>query len=1068
MAVNINLYPPVVSTYMPAFLVGSSDNQKNTCKVYFSISLYNSLSDIKNAQVTITNQNTNLSVLNKNKYPCEIMLTNIKTDLTKTSDDKYYVEIKSSDIEGGFQINQYYKVQIRFTAAGAADVPLNIGIPPTHWDESAQKYTDAQAIDSWLAANLSNFSEWSTVCLVRGISVPSLSISGFNAFANTTLWSLNNVDIVGKLTYADPAETDTLKNYQIKLYNINNELLSDSGILYTNNYSGINEFNYTFEYSLNEGENYYFTFEYETTNMYTESNTYEFMVVQESAEMLEAELTATLDDINGAIILNIKSFNEASDFVGNITIRRTSSESNFTIWEDIHTESFEENSKLNYTWIDYTIKSGVYYKYLAQKRTSVGNRGVAIHAANEPFMILFDDMYLTGDDGQLNIRFDPSISSFKVTVSESRTDTIGSKYPYIKRNGAVEYKQFPIGGTITHLMDPNHLITSKEEIFRDSLEFYEGFNKNKDIRIDDFNDWTYEREFRERVKNFLNAHKVRLFRSATEGNILVKLMDINFTPNATLGRRIYSFTATAYEIDAATIKNYDKYGISPLGNYDTQLQFASDYIGQYNEIIPANQEVLSLIQNKYKKYAKENYIMAIQNLDFLRLEFEDEPYLIKEGADGPYVVDDLGPIRENPQDTILGYLVYINNKPVIVNPEGIYELKGENVEIISLSFPIDTRVNLEYHVNFQQTEDISKVYQTSNFFRRVGQKWGAFKPNDSVYQSIWNKYFEKYSNYQQMMLSLDGVKIEAEPGTVVYVKESSDTDFERHVIGPTHTLTLDAEDSAIEGLYFAGVHLEPATAAEQERETLPDNKYVETNEILDKYVSDTSNLIKNGVYTLADDYLEVIEHFTGWYSVKSKQQWASQDTASVNLDNIENSNRSYTLLFDRVLGSINSDGGLIVDEEWVEQVGSDVWTGELYIDGTQDKSITTQNNLNNEEDLIQSGDKVYKDGVYTFQSRKQWPDVSTASINQDNLDNSSSPYSIKLEKAYDQYYNLVLNKEIDRQYALILQRLIDEANSRFIWYNDQWWLFTNNDDLLCPIEALIDYHCEIMKGRYIE
>ena len=30
---------------------------------------------------------------------------------------------------------------------------------------------------------------------------------------------------------------------------------------------------------------------------------------------------------------------------------------------------------------------------------------------------------------------------------------------------------------------------------------------------------------------------------------------------------------------------------------------------------------------------------------------------------------------------------------------------------------------------------------------------------------------------------------------------------------------------AIEGLYFAGIHLEPATAAEQERETLPDNKY---------------------------------------------------------------------------------------------------------------------------------------------------------------------------------------------------------------------------------------------------
>ena len=315
MAVNINLYPPVADVYMPAFLIGSSDIQKNTCRVYFSISLYNSFSDIKNAQVTVANQNTNLSVLNKSKYPCEIMLTEIKTDLTRISEDRYYIEIKPDDIEEGFQINQYYKVQIRFTAMEAASVDL---IPP-------------QAIDSWLAANLSNFSEWSAVCLVRGISVPSLNMSGFDAAADTTLWSLNNVDLVGNLTFADNAETDTLKSYQIKLYDANNNLLSDSGLLYPNTYSNINEFNYTFEYAFNEGDSYHFTFEYETSNMYTDSITYEFMVVQESVDILEAELTATLDNINGAIALHIKSFDEAENFVGNVTIRRTSSESNFII-----------------------------------------------------------------------------------------------------------------------------------------------------------------------------------------------------------------------------------------------------------------------------------------------------------------------------------------------------------------------------------------------------------------------------------------------------------------------------------------------------------------------------------------------------------------------------------------------------------------------------------------------------------------------------------------------------------------------------------------------------------------
>ena len=167
--------------------------------------------------------------------------------------------------------------------------------------------------------------------MVRGISVPSLNISGFDISADTTLWSLNNVDVVGRLTYADSAETDTLKSYQIKLYDINNQLLSDSGVIYSNAYSNINEFNYTFEYAFNEGESYYFTFEYETANMYTESNTYEFMVVQEGADILNANLTATLDNINGCIILNVKSKDDDDSFVGNITIRRASSESNFTM-----------------------------------------------------------------------------------------------------------------------------------------------------------------------------------------------------------------------------------------------------------------------------------------------------------------------------------------------------------------------------------------------------------------------------------------------------------------------------------------------------------------------------------------------------------------------------------------------------------------------------------------------------------------------------------------------------------------------------------------------------------------
>ena len=88
MAVNNNLYPPIVETYMPAFLINSGDVVKDTCRVYFSISAYNSLADIANAQVTVSDQNTNVSVLNEEKYPCDIMLVPIMEDRTKTTDDR--------------------------------------------------------------------------------------------------------------------------------------------------------------------------------------------------------------------------------------------------------------------------------------------------------------------------------------------------------------------------------------------------------------------------------------------------------------------------------------------------------------------------------------------------------------------------------------------------------------------------------------------------------------------------------------------------------------------------------------------------------------------------------------------------------------------------------------------------------------------------------------------------------------------------------------------------------------------------------------------------------------------
>ena len=57
-----NLYPPIVDTYMPAFI------RTTACRIYFSLSIYNSIEEIKNVQIVISNQNTNLSALAVNFF----------------------------------------------------------------------------------------------------------------------------------------------------------------------------------------------------------------------------------------------------------------------------------------------------------------------------------------------------------------------------------------------------------------------------------------------------------------------------------------------------------------------------------------------------------------------------------------------------------------------------------------------------------------------------------------------------------------------------------------------------------------------------------------------------------------------------------------------------------------------------------------------------------------------------------------------------------------------------------------------------------------------------------------
>jgi hypothetical protein len=70
-----------------------------------------------------------------------------------------------------------------------------------------------------------------------------------------------------------------------------------------------------------------------------------------------------------------------------------------------------------------------------------------------PILVDFEHSYLFDGERQLKLTFNPKISSFKNTVLESKVDTLGGKYPFFFRNAQVKYKEFPISGLISCLMD---------------------------------------------------------------------------------------------------------------------------------------------------------------------------------------------------------------------------------------------------------------------------------------------------------------------------------------------------------------------------------------------------------------------------------------------------------------------------------------------------------------------------------------------------------------------------------------------------------------------------------------
>lgn len=401
----------------------------------------------------------------------------------------------------------------------------------------------------------------------------------------------------GKYSSIDPYEN--LDTYSVSLYKLDNEndtFLSDEKIVevlynlkpedYYQNHTRTNtkimtaiesKLKFKFETALSNLTWYSIKINYVTKTGYEGTYILEapFQTLFENLYYPNLKAEYTIDEYNGRIGIKVTSNTQNLEELGllngtkYIIFERSSYLDNYQKWETLDSVAFKPFKNLDLPAIsnifyDYTAESGVLYKYKIN-----GNL-----VSDIPQMGIYEDIYLVGKNNQqLRIRYNPKISSFKISVNESLTTTMGNKYPIYNRNGDNYYHSFDLSGLITFFSDEDEIFISEDDLFvNNSEEFFKAYNKRYSISGE--NDILKEKLFRDAVMKFLYNGEVKLFKSATEGNFLVALTDISLSPIEALGRRLYEFSCNVTELADCNVTNLKKYNLFAFDSYLAGMYFS--------------------------------------------------------------------------------------------------------------------------------------------------------------------------------------------------------------------------------------------------------------------------------------------------------------------------------------------------------------------------------------------------------------------------------------------------------------------------------------------------------------
>lgn len=526
------LYPPILPGTTPPFYTKEKGTYLLT--VPFSLNKLNLIQDIGGVKLKIRDADTDIELARVNAIPTSISLS---LEGCQATFDLSHVN--------GINVGKYYKIQLAY---------LDID-------------------------NVSNIGYYSTISIVKCTAYPTVSILG-----------LTSSTINGDITYYtgkyknldDPTEKSS--SYQFTLYDDNENVLITTGWTAHNANTNDTKYestdNYTLSYVLNETDRYKIQYSVTTQNgLVVHSPMYILSGSSSISPLIDVVIDAQLNYDNGCVDVWLnpsKKYNNL--YQGTFMLSRMCSKDNYKSQIQIFSFMLKGELPNKPVFHDFTVEHGYTYKYTLQQYNTYNIYSSRLYS--NTVEVYFEDAFLFDGHRQLKIRFNPKVSSFKTVIQDTKKNTLGSKYPFFFRNGIVEYKEFPISGLISYLMDENEFFFQKTtELNMDP--FFEPTTNIVDQNI------SYERRFKMAVLDWLNDGCLKLFRSPAEGNYLVRLSNVSLSPTDTVSRMLHTFSCTADEIADCTPTNLQHYGfLDTTSELETlALRFATINFDNYIETL---------------------------------------------------------------------------------------------------------------------------------------------------------------------------------------------------------------------------------------------------------------------------------------------------------------------------------------------------------------------------------------------------------------------------------------------------------------------------------------------------